>query len=121
MLLNFTNHPSSIWSDKQKKTATLLFGEIVDMPFPQIDESADESYISKLADLYLQKILLIAENKNVTVHLMGEQTFAYSLIKRLKNKGIDCVASTSKRIVNTDSSGQKKEIIFQFERFRYYE
>lgn len=52
---------------------------------------------------------------------MGEQTFAYSLVKRLKNRNINCVASTTKRIVNMDSSGQKKEVIFQFERFRYYE
>ena len=121
MLLNFTNHPSNIWSEKQKRTAIQLFGKVVDMPFPHIDESADESYISKLADEYLQKILLIAERENVVVHLMGEQTFAYSLVKRLKNRNINCVASTTKRIVNMDSSGQKKEVIFQFERFRYYE
>lgn len=120
MLLNFTNHPSKIWSEKQKDAAK-LFGEIVDMPFPHIDESADENYISKLADEYLQKILLIAERENVVVHLMGEQTFVYSLVKRLKNRNINCVASTTKRIVKLDSSGQKKEVIFQFERFRYYE
>ena len=121
MLLNFTNHPSNIWSEKQKRTAIQLFGKVVDMPFPHIDESADENYISKLADEYLQKILLIAERENVVVHLMGEQAFAYSLVKRLKNRNINCVASTTKRIVNMDSSGQKKEVIFQFERFRYYE
>ena len=121
MLLNFTNHPSNIWSEKQKRTAIQLFGKVVDMPFPQIDESADENYISKLADEYLQKILHIAKNTRVTIHLMGEQTFAYSLVKRLKNRNINCVASTTKRIVNMDSSGQKKEVIFQFERFRYYE
>lgn len=50
MLLNFTNHPSNIWSEKQKRTAIQLFGKVVDMPFPHIDESADENYISKLAD-----------------------------------------------------------------------
>lgn len=121
MLLNFTNHPSNIWSEKQKRTAIQLFGKVVDMPFPQIDESADENYISKLADEYLQKILLIAERENVVVHLMGEQTFVFSLLKRLRKNDINCAASTTKRIVNMDSSGQKKEVIFQFERFRYYE
>lgn len=120
IFINLTNHISTYWSEKQKDAAKLL-GEIVDMPFPQIEESADENYISKLADEYLQKILLIAERENVVVHLMGEQTFAYSLVKRLKNRNINCVASTTKRIVNMDSSGQKKEVIFQFERFRYYE
>lgn len=120
MLLNFTNHPSKIWSEKQKDAAK-LFGEVVDMPFPQIEESADENYISKLADEYLQKNLHIAKNTRVTVHLMGEQTFVFSLLKRLRKNDIECVASTTKRIVKLDSTGQKKEVVFQFERFRYYE
>ena len=121
MLLNFTNHPSKIWSEKQKRTAIQLFGEVVDMPFPQIEVSADEYYISKLADEYLQKILHIAKNTRVTVHLMGEQTFVFSLLKRLRKNDMECVASTTKRIVKLDSTGQKKEVVFQFGRFRYYE
>lgn len=120
MLLNLTNHNSTYWSEKQKEAAQ-SYGEIVDVPFPQIDESADEIYISNLADEYLHRILKLTECQNVTVHLMGEQTFVYALLKRLRKNDIECVASTTKRIVNTDSSGQKKEVVFQFERFRRYE
>ena len=120
IFINLTTHISTSWSEKQKDAAKLL-GEIVDMPFPQIEESADENYISMLADEYLQKILHIAKNTRVTIHLMGEQTFVYALLKRLRKNDIECVASTTKRIVTTDSSGQKKEVIFQFERFRKYE
>lgn len=120
LLLNLTNHPSTLWSDKQRDAAR-VYGEIMDMPFPAIDETDDEMYISTLADEYLQKILDLAKENNVTVHLMGELTFTFALLKRLQEHGIPCVASTSKRIVKEETAGRKGEVIFQFERFRRYE
>ena len=120
VLLNLTNHPSSLWCDKQQEAAR-TYGEIMDMPFPMIDETDDETYISALADEYLQKILDLAKDNNVTVHLMGELTFTFALLKRLQEYGIPCVASTSKRIVKEEEAGRKGEVIFQFERFRRYE
>lgn len=120
MLINLTNHPSTQWSERQL-AATSVYGDIIDMPFPTIDEMADEAYIDALADEYLQKILASAKDKDVTVHLMGELTFTFALLKRLQEHGIPCVASTSKRIVKEESAGRKGEVIFQFERFRRYE
>lgn len=120
IFLNLTNHPSSLWCDKQLEAAH-AYGEIMDMPFPMIDETDNETYISSLADEYLQKILDLAKDNNVTVHLMGELTFTFALLKRLQEYGIPCVASTSKRIVKEESAGRKGEVIFQFERFRRYE
>lgn len=120
LFLNLTNHPSNLWCDKQLEAAR-TFGEIMDMPFPMIDETDNETYISALADEYFQKILELAKDKNVTVHLMGELTFTFALLKRLQEYGIPCVASTSKRIVKEESAGRKSEVIFQFERFRRYE
>ncbi len=120
MLINLTNHPSSRWSDKQKAAAK-VYGEIVDMPFPVIDEAGDEKYIATLADEYLNKIVNLSDTQSVVVHLMGEQTFSYALIKRLCERGITCVASTTKRIVKEEVPGKKSEVIFQFERFRAYE
>lgn len=120
MLINLTNHPSSRWSDKQKAAAE-VYGEIVDMPFPVIDEAGDEKYIATLADEYWNKIVNLSDTQSVVVHLMGEQTFSYALIKRLRERGITCVASTTKRIVKEEVPGKKSEVIFQFERFRAYE
>lgn len=120
MLINLTNHPSSRWSDKQKAAAE-EYGEIVDMPFPVIDEAGDEKYIATLADEYFNKIVKLSDTQSVVVHLMGEQTFSYALIKRLRERGITCVASTTKRIVKEEVPGKKSEVIFQFERFRAYE
>lgn len=118
--INLTNHPVTQWDDKQLEAAR-VYGDIMDMPFPSIDETDDETYISALADEYLQKILTISENKEVTVHLMGELTFTFALLKRLQEHGIPCFASTSKRIVREEVAGRKGEVIFQFERFRRYE
>lgn len=120
MLINLTNHPSSRWSDNQKASAE-VYGEIVDMPFPVIDEAGDEKYIATLADEYLNKIVNLSDTQSVVVHIMGEQTFSYALIKRLRERGITCVASTTKRIVKEEVPGKKSEVIFQFERFRAYE
>jgi hypothetical protein len=53
------------------------------------------------------------------VHIMGEMTFCFALIEKLKQNNIKCIASTSKRIVNTISNN-KKEIIFEFCTYREY-
>lgn len=120
MLINITNHPSNMWSENQINAAK-KYGEIFDMPFPNIDATANEKQISKLADQYLQKILNISKEKSITVHLMGELTFTYALLKRLQQHGICCVASTSCRIVKKETSGHKEDVYFEFERFRIYE
>lgn len=120
MLINLTNHPSTQWSERQLEAAK-SYGDIIDIPFPTIDEMADEAYIDALADEYLQKILASTTDKDVTVHLMGELTFTFALLKRLQGHGIPCIASTSKRIVKEETAGRKGEVIFQFERFRRYE
>lgn len=118
MLINLSNHPYSLWSDKQKKAAS-LYGECIDLPFPQIDAMADELNIKEIVDQYFTKIQTQAAGSPVTVHLMGEMTFSFSLIKRLQQSGIPCIAATSARQVKDFGSG-RKEIVFKFKRFRKY-
>jgi hypothetical protein len=77
--------------------------------------------IAELADEYVEKIVTSSNSYPFVVHIMGEQTFSYALIKRLRERGITCVASTTKRIVKEEVPGKKSEVIFQFERFRAYE
>lgn len=119
ILLNLTNHPSTLWEDIQLEAAR-HYGEIMDIPFPMVNPIADEEEVSALADEYLHKIIELSKDKDVTVHLMGEQTFTFALLKRLHDHGIPCVASTTKRIVKEEIPGRKDEVIFQFERFRRY-
>ncbi|OJV38777.1 MAG: hypothetical protein BGO29_14145 [Bacteroidales bacterium 36-12] len=121
MLINLSNHPSTLWCDKQTQAAK-QFGKCVDLPFPKILSDGDEVYIADLVEEYYQKIMELLSDtdiKNITVHLMGEMTFTYALVKRLTIDGIRCIASTTERNVVEYGNGQK-ESQFQFVRFREY-
>ena len=118
MLLNFSNHPFSLWEERQVEAAR-QYGEIVDMTFPSIDPDASSETIRELADSYVNDILQIAKDRDVTVHVMGEMTFMFSVVMLLKEKGIRCVASTTERIVTENADGSKTSE-FSFVGFREY-
>lgn len=116
MLLNLTNHPSVNWPENQKSTAVETYGNVKDMSFPQIDPNWDEDRIDQLAAEYALKI---REINPTAVHIMGEMTFAFRLIAKLKEDRITCLASTTERIAEEDNKGNKISI-FSFVRFRKY-
>jgi hypothetical protein len=120
MLINFTNHPSSLWSPSQTEAARKEFGDIVDVTFPIISPDADEEEIGRMADEYVQKIKETAGDKTFAVHLMGEMTFTFAMLKRLMDMNIACVASTTERMVVELDDG-KKIAQFKFVKFRRYE
>ena len=115
---NISNHPSTNWSEAQLKAA-LEFGEIQDLPFPNIDESLDEAGIDALTDDFLEKIRELSGGEPCIVHIMGEMTFTYSLVKKLKAEGYTCIASTTSRDVVVLPDGSK-QVRFHFCRFRKY-
>ena len=117
--INFTNHPSERWDEEQKMSA-LKYGDIVDLPFPNVDAAADEAQICDLAEEYVRKIL---EKEPCVVLCQGEFSLAYQVITRLKERGITVLAACSERNVKQYSEQGKdikKEVIFQFRRFREY-
>ena len=118
LIINLSNHPSTNWSEEQLKAA-LEFGEIKDLPFPIIDENMDEAGIDALTDDYLKQIQELSGNEPCTVHIMGEMTFTYALVNKLKAEGYTCVASTSWRDVEIMPDGSK-QVKFHFCRFRKY-
>ena len=119
MLINFTNHPSSKWDEKQKSTALSLFSEILDIPFPNVSPKATQEDIDILAKEYLNKICSIKVETPITVHIMGELNLCFNLINKLKKLGIPCVASTTER--NTqDMEDGSKIVKFDFVQFRSY-
>lgn len=118
MLINLSNHPSEYWNESQLSAAK-QYGEIIDMPFPVIDPSADEVAIDILANEYADRIMGMAKRADVTVHIMGEMNFTYKTISLLKASGIECVASTTLRKVKDTADG-KKISEFEFVRFRRY-
>lgn len=118
MLINISNHPSSKWS-KQQLDAANEYGGVVDLQFPHVAASEDEEYIASLTNEYVQKITRLYENRISAIHIMGEMTFSFALIQKLKAQGFECIASTSARCVNEMANG-KKEVKFEFVRFRKY-
>ena len=68
---------------------------------------------------YVQKITSKGKDFQTTVHIMGEMTFTFMVVTRLKELGIRCVASTTERKVTYDSDGVK-QTEFQFVMFREY-
>lgn len=113
MLINFSNHPSAQWGSMQKQTAIENYGSIKDVPFPSVDPKGNEDYIKQLSQKYAE--IILSHKGLQAVHIMGEQNLCYAVIVLLKARGVECVASTSKREI--DPNGVP---LFTFERFRKY-
>ena len=118
LFINLSNHPSAGWGARQREAAE-MYGEIEDMGFPAIPPEAGEREITDLAEKYVARIEERAETRDVTVHIMGEMTFCYAVITRLRPLGIPCLASTTRRQV-TETADGVKEVRFDFETFRKY-
>lgn len=116
MLINLSNHPFAQWGEEQKAAAA-HFGECRDIPFPPIPADFNAEQVVSLAEKYVADILDIGGD--VTVHIMGEQTFCFALISMLLKKGIPCIASCTERDVTTLPDGSK-QVRFHFARFRKY-
>lgn len=118
LLINLSNHPSAGWGARQREAAE-MYGEIEDMDFPAIPPEVGEREITDLAEEYVARIKERAETRDVTVHIMGEMTFCYAVITKLRPLGIPCLASTTRREV-TETADGVKEVRFDFETFRRY-
>ena len=118
MFINLSNHPSDLWTDNQLNKAR-QFGDIVDLPFPQIPASADEEFIHHLVLNYVEDIKRQFNPTTDVLHIMGEMCFSFSLIKELSTIGFTCVASTTERIVKDNGNGHK-DVFFNFVKFRKY-
>lgn len=119
MLINLSNHPATDWPVGQKTAAT-QFGEIRDIPFPNIPPDWDTEPVKTLAYEYLDRIKLIEREtgSKPVVHIAGEPVFCFFLIQMLLKENILCITSTTERIVEEESN--IKTTIFKFKRFRKY-
>lgn len=117
MLLNITNHPSSSWQANQLDLAKDRFGELVDIPFPKINPELSSKDLTILTEQFYEQ-LLEKYDLPFSVHIMGEQTFTFYFVGLLQKNGINCIASTTERIVET--KGDQKVSTFKFIQFREY-
>jgi len=118
VLINLSNHSKKKWGEEQVKMGEDFYGEIVDMKFPEVEPEASEEEIDSLVEEYASKIEQRTVTADVTVHVMGEMTFVYQLVNRLKGMGIRCVASTTVR--DAVQEGDTKTSTFHFCKFREY-
>lgn len=120
MLINCSNHPYEIWSDLQKEAAS-MYGEVMEMPFPQIDPVLSSEEIRRLVAEYARDI---GQQKPDAVFVAGEFTFTFMLVDKLLSDGVKVIASCSRRVTEEtkkeDGTNEKKSV-FRFERFREYE
>lgn len=118
MFINFSNHPSSMWSEKQKTEAE-KYGLIEDLPFPAVSAHADRKAVQDLAEHYVAMIL---EKQPECVMCQGEFCLSYHVIERLKKTGVRVVAACSERVVEEvyGKTGTEKKSVFQFIQFREY-
>jgi hypothetical protein len=128
MLINLSNHPSEKWGIEQTNAVFQQYGHVEDLAFPAIDPYAEEDEILELAeDFLLQCMELFADFEHHNpqsqgqhaVHIQGEFTFVYALVRMLERKGISCVASTTLRVAHVDENGNKTSV-FKFIQFRAY-
>ena len=119
LFINLSNHPSTTWTAEQLAAAE-AFGEIVDMPFPQVAPDATAADIKALAETQVAAIMQRAETHTVTVHVMGEMSLVYRIVSLLSERGIRCVCSTSYRVVKDEGDGRRL-VEFHFNTFRDYD
>ena len=75
MFINFSNHPSVRWSAEQT-AAAIEFGDIVDVPFPDVPAGADTAAVSALADEYCARILDLRAD---VVLVQGEMSLSFAV------------------------------------------
>lgn len=118
--INFTNHPSSSWSKEQIKAVREKYdSEIIDLSFPPVSASADESEIKEQAMKCAEGICGYAP---AAVMCQGEFGLTYHVVNMLKKRGTRVVYSCSERrtVEKKTDSGTVKTSEFCFVRFREY-
>jgi hypothetical protein len=107
------------WSEKQKNAA-MQYGEIRDVPFPNVSPQADEEEVTEIAEKLVENILVL---KPDCVMCQGEFTLTVKTVELLKKQGIKAVASCSERaVVETilEDGATEKKSVFEFVKFRQY-
>ena len=128
MFINFSNHPSALWSDEQLAVAK-QYGKIVDMEFPAVSVKMTSEQIVKLAmeQIGIIENCVCAENANMgqtTIMCQGEFSLTYAMIKNIKERYPECkiVCATSERrtVEEKVDNCTVKKVIFSFGGFREY-
>lgn len=118
MFINLSNHHSSKWTSSQVEAARKLGGEVIDLPFPNVDPRASMEAVELLA---VETAKRVPEGSVALVQ--GEFTLTTALVSTLTGRGVLCVCATSERrsVETTRPDGTVvKTAEFSFVTFRPY-
>lgn len=119
MFINFSNHPSTMWLEKQLAAAH-EYGEIVDVPFPAVPATATEDDVELLAQDCYENIKKLNPEM---VMCSGEFSLTYAVLQKLLADNITCVCACSERNVTekvNEDGTVTKVATFEFKQFRRY-
>ena len=114
--VNFSNHPSSKWTQEQIRAALEYGDTIADMPFPAVKPSSSEEEIFDLAQKTAGEILAMEPS---AVMCQGEFGLCFAVTQMLLSAGIVVLYACSERKVHEKEN--VKSIQFDFVRFRRFE
>jgi CRISPR-associated Csx2 family protein len=89
-LVNISAFPFDEWSPTHQSLIRQEYQKVTDLLFPEDIARLNEADFQALIASYYKKILLIRPQ---AVHVLGEITFTYGLVERLKKAGIPCFAA----------------------------
>jgi len=128
ILVNCSNHPSTKWSEEQRKG----WDKIVDVPFPNVDpkwDTKDKPFLETVNRLK-EEILTAFEDARPTgtdaeeyLMLQGEFSICYTLFTERTTtfRGIRFVVPTTERVTQEEmlpDGTVRKTQVFQFVRWR---
>lgn len=123
VFINYSNHPTSKWSEEQLNAAKEMADRIVDEQFPQIDPKATEFDVIELAKGEINRLFQTYSGYNeLIIHIAGEMTFTAYFVSQINKwwaANAICITSTTKRDVVENEDGSKT-VKFKFVRFRQY-
>lgn len=128
MFINFSNHPSALWSEEQLIAAKQC-GKIVDQEFPAVDTGLTSEEIVEMAVEQIKVIeRLVAAHKltmnEITIMCQGEFSLTYAIVTRIKGKyprcKVVCAVSERQTVEEQFEHYTEKRVIFSFGGFREY-
>ena len=119
MFYNLSNHPHVNWGNAQLEAAR-KWGDIEDVPFPEVNAQLDEQDILRAAQESVTKIQM---SKDDAIFVAGEYGFVFPIIDELLNQGktVLSTASEDKTAYRTADNGTSERIIhYNFLKFIPY-
>ena len=118
--INISSHTSKNWQKEQREAAE-QYGEIADLPLPNVAAGLSEAEVAALGEETVQKA---AAMEPAAVMVQGEFTLTYRIVTELLKRGMICVAACTERTAReslSEDGAVLKTSEFRFVRFRKYQ